>query len=86
MSEGIGARIPVMCGVRTPRLDRRGLRWALEGIVVQHLTVARIAEELDVSWNTAKDAVLAERKRVLIKNPRRVGLSDNRCVGFGGTH
>lgn len=26
------------------RLSRRALRWALEGLVVQHLTVARIAE------------------------------------------
>ena len=42
------------------RLSRRALRWALEGLVMQHLTVARIAECLDVSWNTANDAVLAE--------------------------
>jgi len=41
------------------RLSRRGLRWALEGIVVQHLTVARVAEGLGVAWNTANDAVLA---------------------------
>jgi transposase len=53
------------------RLSRRGLRWALEGIVIQHLTVARIAEGLAVSWNTANDAVLAEGKRVLINNPGR---------------
>ncbi len=48
------------------KLSRRGLRWALEGIVCQHLTVARVAEGLAVSWNTANDAVLAEGKRVLI--------------------
>ena len=53
------------------KLSRRGLRWALEGIVVQHLTVARVAEGLDVSWNTANDAVLAEGKRVLINDPAR---------------
>ena len=53
------------------KLSRRGLRWALEGIVVQHLTVARIAEGLAVSWNTANDAVLAEGKRVLINDPHR---------------
>jgi len=34
----------------------------LEAIVVQHLTVARIADGLAVSWNTANDAVLAEGK------------------------
>jgi transposase len=43
----------------------------LEGIVVQHLTVARIAEGLGVSWNTANDAVLAEGKQVLIDDPSR---------------
>jgi transposase len=53
------------------KLSRRGLRWALEGIVCQHLTVARVAEGLGVSWNTANDAVLAEGKRVLIDDPGR---------------
>jgi len=53
------------------KLSRRGLRWALEAIVVQHLTVARVAEGLGVAWNTANDAVLAEGKRVLIDDPYR---------------
>jgi transposase len=39
--------------------------------VVQHLTVARIAEGLAVSWNTANDAVLAEGKQVLINDEHR---------------
>jgi transposase len=54
------------------KLSRRGLRWALEGLVVQHLTVARIAQGLGVSWDTANDAVLAEGKRVLIEDPHRL--------------
>jgi transposase len=54
------------------KLSRRALRWALEGLVVQHLTVARIAEGLAVSWNTANDAVLAEGKRLLIADPHRL--------------
>lgn len=53
------------------RLSQHALRWALEGLVVQHLTVARIAQGLAVSWNTANDAVLAEGKRVLIDDPHR---------------
>ena len=53
------------------KLSRGGLRWALEGLVVQHLTVARIAEGLAVSWNTANTAVLAEGRRVLIDDPTR---------------
>ena len=53
------------------KLSRRGLRWALEGLVVAHLTVARVADGLAVAWNTANDAVLAEGKRVLIDDPTR---------------
>ena len=53
------------------KLSRRALRWALEGLVVAHLTVARVAEGLGVAWNTANDAVLAEGKRILIADPHR---------------
>jgi len=53
------------------KLSRRALRWALEALVCQHLTVARVAEGLAVGWNTANDAVLAEGKRVLIGDPDR---------------
>jgi transposase len=53
------------------KLSRRGLRWALEAIVCQHLTVARVAEGLGVAWNTANDAVLAEGKRTLIEDTAR---------------
>ena len=53
------------------KLSRRALRWALEGLVLAHLTVARIAEGLAVSWNTANDAVLAEGQRALIDGPHR---------------
>jgi len=53
------------------KLSRRGLRWALEAIVCQHLTIARVAEGLGVAWNTANDAVLAEGKRVLIDDTGR---------------
>ena len=53
------------------KLSRRGLRWALEAIVCQHLTVSRVAEGLAVSWNTANTAVLTEGRRVLIDDPAR---------------
>ena len=53
------------------RLSRRALQWALEAIVCQHLSVARVAEGLAVSWNTANNAVLAEGRRVLIADPGR---------------
>ncbi|MGE3845164.1 MAG: ISL3 family transposase, partial [Vicinamibacterales bacterium] len=53
------------------KLSRGALRWALVAIVCQHLTVARVAEALAVSWNTANAAVLAEGRRVLIDDPHR---------------
>ena len=53
------------------KLSRRGLRWALEAIVCQHLSVARVAEALGVAWNTANEAVLAEGQRVLIDDTGR---------------
>ncbi|MDQ0864522.1 hypothetical protein QF036_002103 [Arthrobacter globiformis] len=58
------------CAARA-KISRRGLRCALEGIVCQHLTVARVAEGLGVSWHTANSAILAEGKRVLIEDPGR---------------
>ncbi|MCL2091757.1 MAG: ISL3 family transposase [Micrococcales bacterium] len=53
------------------KISRGGLRWALEGLVVCHLAVARLAAGLGVSWNTANDAVLAEGHRVLIADLTR---------------
>ncbi len=53
------------------KLSRTALRWALVGLVCQHLTVARLAEALAVSWDTANSAVLAEGRRVLIDDPAR---------------
>ena len=53
------------------KLSRRGMRWALEGIVLDHLTVARVAAGLGVSWHTANNAVLDEGRRLLIDDPTR---------------
>lgn len=39
--------------------------------MVQHLTVARVAEGLGIAWHTANDAVLTEGRRVLINDPTR---------------
>lgn len=53
------------------KLTRRSLRWALEALVIGHLTIARVAEALAVSWNPANSAVLAEGRRLLIDDPAR---------------
>jgi len=52
-------------------LSRGALRWALEALVVNHLSVSAVAAALGVSWNTASDAVLAEGRRLLIADPKR---------------
>ncbi|BDZ37442.1 ISL3 family transposase [Microbacterium suwonense] len=56
---------------RRAKLSRGGMRWALEALVVDHLTVSRIAAGLGVGWHTANDAVLAEGRRLLIDDPSR---------------
>ena len=48
------------------KLSRGALGWALTALVVDHLTISRIAAGLAVSWHTANTAVLAEGRRVLI--------------------
>ena len=53
------------------KLSRAAVRWALTGLVVHHVTVARISQALGVSWNTANTAVLAEGERSLINDPTR---------------
>ena len=53
------------------KLSRAAVRWALVGLVVHHLTVARIAQALGVSWNTANTAVLTEGQRILINDLTR---------------
>ena len=62
-----------MSKVAAPRakISRGGLTWALTGIVVDHLTVSRVAAGLGVSWHTANTAILAEGKRRLIDDPAR---------------
>ena len=61
------------------KISRAGLRWGLVAVVVQHLSMSRVAEGLAVSWNTANDAVLAEGQRLLIADPAR--LDGVRAVG-----
>lgn len=62
-----------MAAAAEPRakISRGGLTWALVAVVCQHLTVARVAEALGVSWNCANTAVLDEGRRVLIADPSR---------------
>lgn len=61
-----------LIGRRTESEDfPRRAAGALKGIACQHSSIARVAEGLGVSWNTANTAALAEGQRVLISSPTR---------------
>ena len=62
-----------LIAVAEPRakVSRGGLAWALRALVVDHLSISRIAAGLDVAWHTANDAVLSEGHRHLINDPTR---------------
>lgn len=53
------------------KISRSGVRWALEALVLDHLTVSRVSTNLGVSWHTANTAVLEEGHRLLIDDPAR---------------
>ncbi len=53
------------------KLSRGALAWALSALVVDHLTIARVADHLGVGWHTANTAVLDEGRRRLIDDPAR---------------
>ncbi|WP_126412662.1 ISL3 family transposase [Acidipropionibacterium jensenii] len=53
------------------KISRGGLAWGLAGLVLDHLSVSRVAAGLGVSWSAANHAILAEGRRVLIDDPSR---------------
>jgi hypothetical protein len=65
-----GAETPLAAPDRV-KPSRGGMRWALEALVIDHLTIARVAAGLGVAWHTANDAVLSEGQRLLIDDPAR---------------
>lgn len=51
------------------KLSGAALCWALTGLVVHHLTMARIAQALGMSRNATNTAVRGEGRRLLINDP-----------------
>jgi transposase len=45
--------------------------WALKSVVIDRMSIARIAAGLGVSWHTVNDAVLATGHQLLIADPTR---------------
>lgn len=66
-------------GARRAKLSDAAVAWGLEGIVCDHLSVARVAEALAVSWNTANTAIMARARQMLIDTPDR--LDSVRVIG-----
>ena len=69
-----------MCGDRTPaaaaapraKLSRHAVLWALKSVVIDRLSIARVAANLGVTWHTVNDAVLGAGRDLLINDPTRL--------------
>src|SRR5690625_3904209 len=54
------------------KLSHAAALWALKSVVIDRLSIARVASNLGVSWHTANDAVLDTGRRLLIDDPNRL--------------
>lgn len=54
------------------KLSHAAALWALKSVVIDRLSIARVASNLGVSWHTANDAVLDTGRRLLIDDPHRL--------------
>jgi len=55
------------------KLSRDAIMMAVKSIVVDRMSIARVAANLAVAWNTACDAILAAGAELLIDTPRPAG-------------
>ena len=61
------------------KLSRHAVLWALKSVVIDRLSIARVAAGLGASWHTVNDAVLAAGRRLLIDDAAR--LNGVRVIG-----
>ena len=61
------------------KLSAHAVLWALRALVIDRLSVARVAANLGVSWHTANSAALAAGRQLLIEDPTR--LDGVRVIG-----
>jgi len=54
------------------KLTRHAVVWALKSLVIDRMSISRIAAGLGVAWNTANTAVLAAGQHLLINDPTRL--------------
>jgi transposase len=53
------------------KLSMQAVLWALKSVVIDRMSIARIAAGLGVSWHTVNNAVLATGHQLLIADPTR---------------
>src|SRR3546814_15178506 len=53
------------------KLSYGAIRWALAAIVLDHLSVSRVASQLDVAWHTANNAIINEGRRLIFNDSTR---------------
>jgi transposase len=53
------------------KLSRHAVLWALKSVVIDRLSIARVAASLGTSWHTANTAVMAAGRQLLIEDPGR---------------
>ena len=54
------------------KLSRHAVLWALKSVVIDRLSIARVAGGLGVTWHTVNNAVLAAGRQLLIEDPTRL--------------
>ena len=53
------------------KLSRDAVFWALKSVVIDRMSIARVAENLGTAWHTVNDAVLEAGSELLINDPAR---------------
>ena len=59
------------CRVPRTKLSRNAVFWALKSVVIDRMSIARVAENLGTAWHTVNDAVLEAGSELLINDPAR---------------
>ncbi len=68
-----------MAAAPRAKLSRHAVLWALKSVVLDRLSIARVAAGLGTSWHTVNDAVLGAGQQLLINDPHR--LDGVRVIG-----
>lgn len=54
------------------KLSRDAVTLAVKSVVIDRMSIARVAANLGVAWNTCNDAVLAAATELFINDPSRL--------------